>query len=31
MDYKKNTTHVVIKFNKTTKDGKESIDLILIS
>lgn len=31
MDYQDDTTHVVIKFNKEAKDGKESIDLVPIS
>jgi len=30
MDFKTNTTHVVIKFNKKL-NGKDSIDLILLS
>jgi len=31
MDYNKNSTHVVIKFDEKTVDGKECIDLIPLS
>jgi len=31
MEYQKDTTHVVIQFNKETKQGKASIDLVPIS
>lgn len=31
MDYKTNTTHVVVKFNEKTIDGKDCIDLIPLS
>lgn len=31
MEYKKNTSHVVIQFDEKTNDGKHCIDLIPIS
>eukprot|EP00102_Acyrthosiphon_pisum_P019115 XP_016656325.1 PREDICTED: uncharacterized protein LOC107882474 [Acyrthosiphon pisum] len=31
MEYQKDTTHVIIQFNKETKQGKASIDLVPIS
>jgi len=31
MDYKKNSTHAVIKFDEKTVDGKDYIDLIPLS
>lgn len=31
MEYQEDTTHVVIQFNKETKQGKASIDLVPIS
>ena len=31
MDFEKDSTHVVIKFNKKAANGKESIDLVPIT